>query len=84
MAAMGGDNVAMNFSHQWLVNSRLRFQDGPGVSLEGNQRISILIGDLTGISKMPVGGIMGMDLVMRCGVLRCSWQQEPFQIAMYK
>ena len=83
----GTDGVTVRMSHGIPVDSELRLGSdatkGAGVSLAGEKQLAIGIGDIPGIANMPVGGILGMDAIIRCGRLRCSWQ-EPFEVAIYE
>lgn len=89
-AGMGGDNVVLEMSHEWVADDgQLRLGSsgatgkGSGVPLAGANRLTIAIGEIPGLANMPIGGILGMDAFLRCGLLRCSWQ-EPFGISMYR
>lgn len=81
-----GSNTT-DLNHVVNVSSNLRLggnEQGPVMSLAGDKRLTISIGDIPGIDALQIGGILGCDvLTTRCKVLRCSFQ-EPYKIAMYK
>jgi predicted aspartyl protease len=77
--AMGSDNVAMQLTHRINVSSALRLGRGelPGLSLKDSKRLSIDIGEIAVLDQMRsqgVGGILGIDALMRCKGVRMSLQ----------
>lgn len=80
-------NSTTSLNHFVNVSSDLRLggnEQGPVMSLAGDKRLTIPIGDIPGIDKLQLGGILGCDvLTTRCKLLRCSFQ-EPYKITMYK
>lgn len=79
MGAMGSDNVAMQLTHRINVSSALRLGRGelPGLSLKDSKRLSIDIGEIAILEQMRsqgVGGILGIDALMRCKGVRMSFQ----------
>jgi predicted aspartyl protease len=79
MGAMGSDNVAMQLTHRINVSSALRLGRGelPGLALKDSKRLSIDIGDIAILDQMRsqgVGGILGIDALMRCKCVRMSFQ----------
>jgi predicted aspartyl protease len=79
MGAMGSDNVAMQLTHRINVSSALRLGRGelPGLSLKDSKRLSVDIGDIAILDQMRsqgVGGILGIDALMRCKGVRMSFQ----------
>jgi len=75
--AMGSDNVAMALTHRLNVSSKLELggdRSLPGLSLSGpSRRLSIDIGQiplLENLQKDSVGGILGIDALMRCEAVR--------------
>ena len=79
MGAMGSDNVAMQLTHRLKVSSALRLGRGelPGLSLKDSKRLSIDIGEIAILDQMlsqGVGGILGIDALMRCKGVRMSFQ----------
>jgi hypothetical protein len=73
--AVGSDNVAMELTHRVTVGSTLKIGSGgskrePGVSLADDARnLRIEIGDIAILEQLQgdgVGGILGIDALMRC------------------
>jgi hypothetical protein len=89
--AMGSDNVAIELTHRLFVQ-HVQLGEGdttprttamPGVSLL--KRLGLDVGRIP-ILENPqcprVGGILGMDILMQCGIVRFSFQ-TPFQMTLY-
>lgn len=91
MGAMGSDNVAIQLTHRLNVSSQLTL--GPrsttklaGVSLAGHNRLSVDIGEIPVIDSLlsqGVGGILGIDALMRCGVVRLECRSPRLAIKLY-
>jgi predicted aspartyl protease len=90
--AMGSDNVAIELTHRLFVETvqlgegdkTSRTSSLPGVSL--SKRLGLDVGRIP-ILENPqcpgVGGILGMDILIQCGIARFSFQ-PPFQMALYE
>lgn len=89
MGAMGSDNVVMQLTHRIYVNSKLCIGNTPssssssqkaslpGLSLEGQKRLAIDIGDIAILEQLKsqgIGGILGIDALMRCSRVRLRLQ----------
>ena len=85
--AMGSDNVSMQLTHRINVSSQLNLYSTssttnsaallPGVSLKDSKRLSIDIGDIAILDQLQaqnVGGILGIDVFMRCSGVRMTFQ----------
>jgi predicted aspartyl protease len=84
MGAMGSDNVAIQLTHRIHVSSTLCLGDcnKQGISLAGS-RLPVDIGQIPVIDGLPgVGGILGIDALMRCGIVRISCRQ-PLKITLF-
>lgn len=94
MGAMGSDNVAMalthriNVSSQLQVGSRSRNPDGlPGISLKDSKRLTIDIGDIAVLEMVKeegLGGILGIDALMRSSKVRFCFQGSNREIELYE
>ena len=89
MGAMGSDNMAIQLTHRINVSSQLSLGSSalPGVSLAGGNRLSIDIGRIPvidGLQSQGVGGILGIDALMRCGMVRIACQNPRLTIKLYK
>jgi len=89
VGAMGSDNIAIQLSHRLNVSSKLQLgcKDGlAGVALGEAGRLTIDIGQIPVIDNLQsqgVGGILGVDALMRCSVVRVSFRQ-PTKITLYR
>jgi hypothetical protein len=79
MGAMGSDNVALQLTHRINISSKLELgqkDKHPGVSLAGISRLSIDVGRIPILESLAqsngVGGILGVDVLMRCAVVRIN------------
>lgn len=85
VGAMGSDNVAIRLTHRLFVSSILclgDFNNQQGISFAG-KRLMIDVGQIPVIDNLPgVGGILGIDVLMRCGTVRLSCR-EPTQISLF-
>jgi len=91
MGAMGSDNVAIRLTHRLNVSSQLTI--GPratsglsGLSLAGSNRLSIDIGQipiLDALQSEGVGGILGIDALMRCALVRLECRSQRYAIRLY-
>lgn len=79
--AVGSDNVAMELTHRVTVGSSFNIagsgggpKSEPGVSLEEDSKnLRIDIGDIAILEQLRgdgVGGILGVDALMRCSRVR--------------
>ena len=87
--AMGSDNVSMQLTHRINVSSTLNLSDNqqlPGISLkDNNKRLSIDIGDIAILDSLRgqnVGGILGIDVFMRCSGVRMYFQGQKKEILL--
>ena len=91
MGAMGSDNMAIQLTHRLNVSSQLSLGSQststlPGVSLAGGNRLAIDIGRIPVIDSLQsqgVGGILGIDALMRCGMVRIQCQSPRLAIKLY-
>ena len=89
MGAMGSDNAVMQFTHRLHVSSQINFENGrsnnsnsqllPGLSLQGDdrRRLPIDIGNipiLDALQSQGVGGILGVDVMMRCAAVQMTFR----------
>jgi predicted aspartyl protease len=81
MGAMGSDNTAIQLSHRINISSKVDIgKPGsyPGISLgAGSKRLSMDVGDiplLKSLENQGVGGILGIDALARCAVLRFKFR----------
>jgi predicted aspartyl protease len=92
MGAMGSDNVAMQLTHRLGVSSTMKLGNPktsnlPGLSLSGAKRLEIDIGDIAILESMksqPVGGILGIDALMRATCVRLVFVGSNREILMYQ
>lgn len=92
MGAMGSDNIAMALTHRLGVSSVLNLgQPGsnslPGLSLADGKRLQIDIGDIAILESMKaqrVGGILGIDALMRAARVRLVLDGPCREILMYQ
>ena len=81
--SLGLDKVVTDLSHRIYVSSRMTLQGddaSPGVSLAGAGRLPIDIGAiplLDSLASQGVGGILGIDALMRSSVCRLTFKGEP-------
>ena len=80
--SLGLDKVVTDLTHRIYVSSRMTLQgdESPGVSLAGAGRLPIDIGPiplLEALASQGVGGILGIDALMRSSICRLSFQGEP-------
>jgi hypothetical protein len=83
MGALGSDNVAIALTHRLHVSSILqlgRTSSYPGLSLKGpRDRLPIDIGQIPVVQSLEsegCGGILGIDVLMRCGAVRFHFQSS--------
>jgi len=89
--AMGSDNVAIKLSHRLNVSSQVTLglrstTKLTGVSLAGRNRLSVDIGQIPVIDSLQsqgVGGILGIDALMRCGLVRLECRSPRLAIKLY-
>jgi predicted aspartyl protease len=96
MGAMGSDNIAMQLTHRLGVSSTLKLGNGkssidnsslPGLSLKETKRLKIDIGDIAILDNMRgqnVGGILGIDALMRSTCVRTIFDGPKKEILMYQ
>jgi hypothetical protein len=98
MGAMGSDNAVMQFTHRLHVSSLLNFDDGsnnknnnsqvlPGLSLQGDERrrLPIDIGNipiLDALQSQGVGGLLGVDVMMRCAAVQMTFRSPKQRITL--
>ena len=91
MGAMGSDNAVMQFTHRLHVSSQVNFDNGntnngnsnsqllPGLSLQDDRRLPIDIGNipiLDALQSQGVGGILGIDVMMRCAAVQMTFPKQ--------
>lgn len=100
MGAMGSDNIAMQLTHRLGVSSTLSLlgtssagqssntsSSLPGLSLKETKRLKIDIGDIAILDNMRaqnVGGILGIDALMRSTCVRTIFNGPKKEILMYQ
>jgi hypothetical protein len=73
--AMGSENVAIQLTHRLHVSSTFQMGDTKlnGIPVSPETRMPIDIGQIPVIDNIPgVGGILGIDALMRCRTLQIS------------
>ena len=86
MGIMGSDNMANPLTHRIYVSSRIGLPQGPGLSL-ADCRLAVDIGDipiLQSLRTQGVGGILGLDVLRRCSVVRMRCRGTKPYISLYK
>ena len=86
-AAMGSDNVAMQLTHRIYVSSVLKIGTGTGLSLKDSKRLGIDIGNIAIIDSLRdqnVGGILGIDALMRCSSVRLIFHGAKKKIILFE
>ena len=89
--AMGNTGQAFALTHRIFVSSQLHLGQPPGsdlagLSLAGNARLGIDIGDiplLQNLASQNVGGILGLDVFTRCAAIRLSLQGRDRKLTLY-
>jgi predicted aspartyl protease len=83
MGAMGSDNMAIRLTHRIGVSSTLNLgrksssSSYPGISLQ-DARLPIDIGQIPILDSIQgAGGILGVDALMRCAIVRLSFKGRP-------
>jgi predicted aspartyl protease len=85
MGAMGSDNMAIQLTHRIGVSSTLNLgrksssssSSYPGISLQ-DARLPIDIGQIPILDSVQgAGGILGVDALMRCAIVRLSFKGRP-------
>lgn len=91
--AMGSDNVAMELTHRITVGSSLKIgtngiKSEPGVSLtDDNRNLRIEIGDISILEQLRnenIGGILGIDALMRCSIVRFRFGSPTNELELYE
>lgn len=82
MGAMGSDAVAMQLTHRINISSNLNLGSATGgaqgMALNDERRLSVDIGDIAILQPFTsVGGILGIDTMMKCNVVRFSFGANP-------
>lgn len=83
--AMGSENVAIQLTHRLHVSSTFQMGDTQlnGIPLSPETRMPIDIGQIPVIDNIPgVGGILGIDALMRCRTLQISIR-HPATLTMF-
>jgi predicted aspartyl protease len=86
--ALGSDNVAISLTHRLHVSSQLHLGSKtawPGLSLEAEKRLAIDVGEipiLGGLQSQGVGGILGMDALMRASIVRFGLKNQTPSISL--
>jgi Aspartyl protease len=82
--AMGSENVAISLTHRLHVSSTLQLGDRSSKGIQLESRLAIDIGDIPIFDALPtVGGVLGMDALTKCDVLRIS-TRNPARIIMFQ
>jgi hypothetical protein len=91
--AMGSDNIVMQLTHRIGVSSTVNLgnpskaKDLPGLSLANSKRVTIDIGEIAILDTMRgqnVGGIMGIDILMRATCVRLVLDGPTKEILLYQ
>ena len=83
MGAMGSDNMAIQLTHRLNISSKLELgkkDSCPGISLADKSRLSVDVGRIPLLENLQtegVGGILGIDALMRCAVVRVYCRDSP-------
>jgi hypothetical protein len=84
--AMGSENVAIALTHRLHVRSTIQLGDTKllGIPFNAETRIPIDIGSIPVIDAIPgVGGILGIDVLMRCRTLQILTRNNPATLKLY-
>ena len=88
MGAMGSDNTVASLTHRIHVSGSLQLErDTDGLSLKDEKRLNIDIGDiaiLNSLAAYNVGGILGIDVLMRCSSVRLSFGSSQKEIFLFE
>lgn len=93
MGAMGSDNIAMQLTHRIGVSSTMNLGNAmmaknlSGVSLAESKRLTVDIGEIAILDTMRnqnVGGIMGINALMRATCVRLIFDGPKKEILMYQ
>lgn len=91
MGAMGSDNMAIQLSHRINISSKIDIgKPGKysGIALESSGgRLPMDIGNiplLQTLEKQGVGGILGIDALSRCAVLRFKFRGYPSAMTLFQ
>jgi hypothetical protein len=88
MGAMGSDNIAMALTHRLTVRQNLNLgvrSSYSGLAISGDG-IKIDVGDIAVLDAMSannVGGILGIDVLMRCSVVRIIFNGPVPRITLF-
>ena len=83
MGAMGSDNAAFQLTHRLNISSKLELgkkDSYTGISLADKSRLSVDVGRIPLLESLQtegVGGILGIDALMRCAVVRIYCRDSP-------
>jgi hypothetical protein len=91
-AAMGSDNISMQLTHRLVVSQKIQIGNlnDQGLSLKDcsvkKKHLNIDIGDIPILEQLRgdnVGGILGIDALMRCSRVRMSFRGANKQIELF-
>jgi hypothetical protein len=91
-AAMGSDNISMQLTHRLVVSQKIQIGNlnDQGLSLKDDsakkKHLNIDIGDIPILEQLRgdnVGGILGIDALMRCSRVRMSFRGANKQIELF-
>lgn len=86
MGIMGSDNMANPLTHCIYVSSRVGLKEGAGLVLS-DRRLSVSIGEipiLQQLRSVGVGGILGLDVLRRCSLVRFRCKGIRPYLALYE
>jgi len=76
MGAMGADNVALELTHRIVITEGFSVDSNEGISLSADDSVNVEIGELpvlTALETEGIGGLLGADLLGKCGAVRFNW-----------
>ena len=86
MGIMGSDNMANPLTHRIYVSSRMGLKEGSGLAL-ADKRLAVDIGDipiLQQLQQVGIGGILGLDVLRRCSVVRVQCRGNKPYLRLYQ
>lgn len=90
MGAMGSDDVAIRLTHRLFVSSILKLgvdSTYPGLSFAAGKRLAIDIGQipiLDTLADQRVGGILGIDALMRCSKVQFHFKGRRPSLKLFR
>ena len=92
MGAIGSDDIAMDLSHRIHVSSNLNLapkgssSNLPGLNLT-DRRLGVDVGNIAILDSLEpygVGGILGIDVLMRCSKVKMSFDSTSRRLTLFQ